>query len=575
MNIKSEILKIWEFAGWIKPEIKPFLPGLAVILLIDVLGALISVATAIASKNMVDYAIDEKLEMAGIAGAIFAGFIILNMLMVVLESLLALRISESFSNVLRQRFFKRLLESEWLPLSEYHSGDLITRLTSDVSNITNCIINSIPSILALGVQLVASFLTLLYFEPKLAILAFILGPFTVVLSRLWGRKLKHLQVKVQESESSYRSYMQEAIQNFIIIKSFRMERHNHDSLQSLHENRMKWIIERNRITLAANNVMSLGYWIGYFLAFGWGAVRLSQKAISFGTMTAFLQLVQQVQTPFLGLARTVPQIITMIASAGRLMELEKIPKEKTVERLPILTEVGMNFCKVSFKYTDGEPVLDKISTEILPGQLVALIGPSGEGKTTLVRLLLALLRPSEGKVYFTDTSDGRYEASAATREWVTYVPQGNTLFSGTIRDNIRSGRTDATLAEIENAARSACAWSFIEGLPQGLHTVIGEHGLGLSEGQAQRIAIARAFLKKAPVMILDEATSALDMETEMDVLMAIKNLGYHCTCLVITHRLTALRICSRVLRIHDGKVMEEKGMINSIMRNELNSNLIY
>lgn len=557
MNIKSEIQKIWKFAGWIKPELKPFLPGLAVILLIDVLGALMSVTTAIASKNMVDYAVADKLNMAAIAGAFFAGLIFINMLMVALESLLAVRISESFSNVLRQRFFKRLLETEWLPLSAYHSGDLLTRLTSDVSNITNCLVNVIPSIFALGIQLAASFLTLLYFEPKLAVLAFILGPFTVVLSRLWGRKLKHLQIKVQESESSYRSYMQEAIQNFIITKSFRLEKHNHDSLQSLHENRMKWIVERNRITLAANNVMSLGYWIGYFMAFGWGAVRLSQKAISFGTMTAFFQLVQQVQTPFVGLARTVPQIITMIASAGRLMELETMPEEKTAGGLPTLKDVGMSFRQVSYYYPNGEPVLDKITTEILPGQLVALVGPSGVGKTTFVRLLLALLRPSEGKVYFTDTSDGRYEASAATRDWVSYVPQGNTLFSGTIRDNIKSGKSDATLAEIENAARAACAWSFIEDLPKGLNTLIGEHGLGLSEGQAQRIAIARAFLKKAPVMIFDEATSALDMETEKNVLMAIKNLGYQCTCLVVTHRLTALRICSRVLRIYNGKIIEE------------------
>ncbi|AFQ45962.1 ABC transporter ATP-binding protein [Desulfosporosinus meridiei] len=561
MILKSEILKIWEFAGWIKPEIKAFLPGIAVILLIDVLGALMSVATAIASKNMVDYAVEAKLNMAGIAGAIFAGLVIMSMLMVVWESLLSVRISESFSNVLRQRFFNRLLKTEWLPLSAYHSGDLLTRLTSDVNNITNCLVNVIPGFFALGVQLGASFLTLLYFEPKLAVMAFVLGPFTVILSRLWGRKLKHLQVKVQESESSYRSYIQEAIQNFIIIKSFGLEKHNHDSLQALHENRMKWIFERNRITLAANNAMSLGYWAGYFLAFGWGAVRLSQQAISFGTMTAFLQLVQQVQTPFVGLARTVPQIITMIASAGRLMELETMPMENSSDDVPRLKDVGVSFHKVSFYYSAGEPVLDNITTEILPGQLVALIGHSGEGKTTFVRLLLALLRPSEGTVYFTDTSGGCYEASAATREWVTYVPQGNTLFSGTIEDNIRCGKSDSSLAEIEKAARAACAWSFIEELPEGLHTVIGEHGLGLSEGQAQRLAITRAFLKQAPVMILDEATSALDMETEMDVLMGIKNLGYPCTCLVITHRLTALSICSRVLRIRDGKLMEEKRML--------------
>ena len=565
MKIKREMRKLWRAMCWIKPELRPFLPGLAVILLINALGALMGVATAIASKNMVDYAVAGQLNLAGIAAGIFAGLIIMNLFMRVGESLLSVRIGESFSNVMRQRFFKRLLETEWLPLSAYHSGDLLTRLTSDVNNITGCIVNVIPGIVALGVQLVASFLTLMYYEPKLAILAFILGPSTVILSRIWGRKLKYLQVKVQESESSYRSYIQEAIQNFVIIKSFRLERHNQDALQGLHENRMKWIIERNRITLAANNVMALGYWAGYFLAFGWGAVRLAQKAISFGTVTAFLQLVQQVQMPFMGLARTFPQIIAMVASAGRLMELETMQTEKKAEHIPKLKEVGIIFRQVSFYYTDGKPVLDQITTEIFPGQLVALVGSSGEGKTTMIRLLLALLRPFKGEVCFTDSVGGRYEASAATRDWVTYVPQGNTLFSGTIANNLRSGKTDATSEEMEKAARAACAWSFIEELPQGLDTIIGEQGHGLSEGQAQRIAIARAFLKKAPVMILDEATSALDTDTEMNVLSAIKDLGYHCTCLVITHRLTALRICSRVLRIQDSELIEEKNSKNLVM----------
>ncbi|MFZ3102700.1 MAG: ABC transporter ATP-binding protein [Desulfitobacteriaceae bacterium] len=573
MKIKHEIKNIWVAINWIKPDISAFLPGLAVILLINALGALMSVATAIASKNMVDYAVADKLNMAGIAAAIFAGLIIMNLVMRVGEALLSVRISESFSNVMRQRFFKRLLETEWLPLSAYHSGDLLTRLTSDVNNITNCLVSVIPSIFSLGVQLIASFFTLLYYEPKLAILAFIMGPSTVVFSRIWGHKLKYLHVKVQESESSYRSYIQEALQNFIIIKSFRLEKQNRDALQGLHENRMKWIIQRNRITLVANNVIGLGYWAGYFLAFGWGAYRLSQKAISFGTLTAFLQLVQQVQAPFIGLARSFPQIMAMIASAGRLMELETMSLEKRARQVPAFKDVGLSMHEVSFYYTDGKPILDKVTMEIFPGQLVALVGPSGEGKTTLIRLLLALLSPSEGKVCFTTgTSGGRYEASAATREWVTYVPQGNTLFSGTIADNLRSGKSDATQVEMEKAARAACAWSFIEELPKGLNTVIGERGHGLSEGQAQRIAIARAFLKKAPVMILDEATSALDMETEMNVLEAIKDLGYQCTCLVITHRLTALRICSRVLRIRDSKLIEEK---NDNMRFKENSSPLF
>lgn len=558
MKVMSEMQNLWKALIWIKPEARPFLPGLGVILLINGLGALMGVAIAIASKNMVDYAVADQLKRAGIAAAIFAGLILVNLLMGVGESLLSTRIAEAFSNVLRQRIFKRLSETEWLSLTAYHSGDLLTRLTSDVNNITNCLVNVIPSICALGVQLVASFLTLLHYEPMLAILAFIMGPSTVLISRIWGRKLKHLQAKVQESESAYRSYIQEALQNFVIIKSFRLERDKQENLQNLHEARMNWILQRNRIMLAANSVMGSGYWAGYFLAFGWGAVRLSQRAISFGTLTAFLQLVQQVQTPFMGLARKFPQIIAMVASAGRLMELETMPKEKRERQVPIRRNVGVRINEVSFYYTEAKPILDKVTTEILPGELVAIVGSSGEGKTTLIRLLLALLRPSKGQVYFTDAMGGRYEASAATRDWVTYVPQGNTLFSGTIADNLRCGKMDATRKEMEEAARAACAWRFIEELPQGLDTIIGEQGQGLSEGQAQRIAIARAFLKKAPIMILDEATSALDRETEIDILCSVKQLCSNSTCLVITHRLSALKICSRVLRIQDGQFIEDR-----------------
>ena len=243
------------------------------------------------------------------------------------------------------------------------------------------------------------------------------------------------------------------------------------------------------------------------------------------------------------------------------MELETMSLEKEASPVPYCENVGVRFREVSFHYSADKPILDKVTTEIIPGQLVALVGSSGEGKTTLIRLLLALLRPSEGKVCFTDSAGSSYEATAATRDWIAYVPQENTLFSGTIANNLRSGKIDATPQEMETAARAACAWRFIEELPQGLDTIIGERGHGLSEGQAQRIAIARAFLKKAPFMILDEATSALDTETEMSVLSAIKDLGYPCTCLVITHRLTALKICSRVLRIQEGKLIEEKQQI--------------
>ncbi|WP_418792218.1 ABC transporter ATP-binding protein [Phosphitispora sp. TUW77] len=549
--------KTRQLIQWIKPNLMQFIPVLAVIMLIQVLGSLMSVATALASKNMIDYAVANELRLAAIVAGVFVLLVIGNLLMQVGVSLLSVRVTESLSNSMRQRVFHRLLGTEWQSLTAYHSGDLLTRMTSDVSNITNTIVNVIPGMFALAAQLVASFSALLYFEPYLAVFAFVLGPCSVIFSRIWGRTLKHLQIKVQESESAYRSHLQEALQNFIVIKCFGLEKHNEDSLQRLHENRMKWVIKKNKKTLAANNMIALGYWSGYMLAFGWGAYRLSQKAISFGTMTAFLQLVQQVQGPFVGLARTIPKLINMTASMERLIELEDMEREKITERVPVIQDVGIVFQDVHFDYSPGRAVLSNVTIQILPGQLVALVGSSGEGKTTLIRLLLSLIRPTSGELYFTDRNGRRYEVSATTRDWFTYVPQENTLFSGTIADNLLSGKPDATMEEMEMALRMACAADFIVKLPQGLDTVVGERGLRLSEGQAQRIAIARAFLRKAPVMIFDEATSALDVETEKHVLQAMKDMGDSRTCLIITHRLTALKICSRVLRIEDGKLVED------------------
>lgn len=557
MKIKNECYKLLLPIFWILKEIKYFIPGLILIMLIEAAGALSGVAIAISSKNMVDYAVAGNLSLACIAAVFFGGVILLNLGMRIGRSLLGVKISEKMSNTIRQRFFNKLMNTEWLALSAYHSGDLLTRLTSDVGAIVNCVVSVIPGILGLGVQLVAAFLTLLHYEPRLAVLAFILGPVTVLFSRVWGRKLKNLQIKVQESESAYRSFIQEALQNITIIKCFQQQSYNQDLLQELHNTRMNWVIARNHTTLTASTIMGLGYWIGYFFAFGWGAIRLSQKAISFGTMTAFLQLVGQVQGPFSGLAQTLPQIIAAFASTERLITIEDLETEKAEENMPHVENVGIHFNQTGFCYTEGQPVLNEVSAEIKPGEVVALVGPSGEGKTTIIRLLLALLKPSEGELFFTDSFGNRYEVSAATREWITYVPQGNTLFSGTIADNLRYGRTDATKQEMEKALRTASAWEFIEKLPDGMDTVIGEKGLGLSEGQAQRIAIARAFLRKAPLLILDEATSSLDMKSEMNVLNAVKDLKPGCTCLVITHRPSALKICTRVMRLQDSRLADE------------------
>jgi ABC-type multidrug transport system fused ATPase/permease subunit len=325
---------------------------------------------------------------------------------------------------------------------------------------------------------------------------------------------------------------------------------------SIQDGMVNLAFKKSRISSAANGVLNLGYWAGYFLALGWGILKLSAGAASFGTLTAFLQLVGQIQGPFIGLAYTYPKIISAMASAGRLMELENIRVEDTGENTPSWSAAGIKFSHVSFSYENEKEVLKDVSFQIPRGRTAALVGPSGHGKTTIVRLLLSFIKPERGRVCFMGPGGDEITAGPSTRSMISYVPQGNTLFSGTIAENLLWGYPEASAEDMREALERACALEFVEGLPDGINTVIGEKGLGLSEGQAQRLAIARALIRKAPVLILDEATSALDIDTEGKILKSVAALDPSPACLIITHRATALEICSRVFRIEDGHLAE-------------------
>lgn len=554
--MKNEFKRLFEYYRWISKDALPFVGYIFVIILLDAISAVSGVAIAIISKNLIDFSVKGLMDKTIVYAALFAGIILANLGIRALSSIISTKTLERLSNSIRQRLFAKIAWSEWLPVTKYHSGDILTRLTSDIGTVASGVVNTLPSIISLGVQLVAAFVTLLYYEPTLAILAFILGPFTVLFSRIWGKKLKRLHIKVQESESSYRSFLQEAIANILIVKAFRMEHQSNRKINQLHQERMKWVMQRNKTSVVAGTTLGLGYWSGYFMAFCYGALKLSSGATTFGTLTAFLQLVGQVQGPFMGLASTLPQVIAVIGSTERLIELEALPVEDNSGEVQLNLPVGISLSGVSYSYPNSKPVLEKVSANIYPGEIVALIGQSGEGKTTLIRMLLALLKPDIGEVSFVDRHR-RYTASASTRDWISYVPQGNTLFSGTIEENIKSGYAEASAQEVEAAIQAACARDFISELPEGIHTVIGEHGLGVSEGQAQRIAIARALLRKTPVLILDEATSALDIDSELHILNSINELNPPRTCIVITHRPSALGICSRILKIKDSKLVEE------------------
>lgn len=558
MNTENPILKkISFFIKWTYGKIKPFIFRIVLITIINSLSALCSVGIALTSKNLVDSAVAGQFDMTIRRGAWFALFILALLALNAASTMLSVRVSETIYNSINLDIYKSLSYSDWIAFSKYHSDDILTRMTSDVDIVVNGVTGVIPGMIALSVQLLAAFIALFSIDKVLGILAFMLGPLTLLFYWFFSKKLRSMHLKIQELEGIYRAVTHESILNMIIVKAFTMEKKSRERIKNIQEEQLDVLIRRNYISVLAGSSFSIGYWAGYFLAFGWGTMRLSKGTATFGSLTAFLQLVGQVQSPFIQLARSIPQLIATEASAGRIIELEQIQPEIHDEEKLNWLQAGIRFENISFSYADSEtPVIENANLEITPGEIAGIVGPSGEGKTTVIRLLLALIKPTGGKLCLVNGNE-KNEVTAACRSIISYVPQGNTLFSGTIAENLSIANSDATSEEIEEALKQADAWQFIQEMPDGLQTRIGENALRLSEGQAQRISIARAFLKKSAILLLDEATSALDSKTERNILESIQKMQPVRTCIIITHRPSALSICNRIFRIKDG-MLEEK-----------------
>lgn len=520
------------------------------------MSSLLSIAMALVSKKLIDSATSGQLKEIFTTSFIFTGIILINIFSGGLISILVTKTQERMSNKMRSELFIRLSKVQWLQLSKYHSEDILTRMTSDVGTIVNLVVNTIPNMFALLILITGSVISLMILEPTLAYFSILLGPVALIFSRLFAGKLKNLHIKIQESESTYRSFIQECIYNMPIIKAFCIEENTAYNINKLQNNRLSWILKRTHLSVYSNAFLAIAFETCYLLAFFWGIFRLSNNIITFGGFSAFLQLVGKVQGPFVNLAYTIPQVIAAAASVGRLREFEALSSESEEAFIQDIPSAGIKLEHLTFGYEINKPVLKNVCLEIKPGEIVGLIGKTGQGKTTLIRLLLSFVEPTEGHAYIITFNNEKYKINSATRKLISYIPQGNTLFSGTIADNLRIGSHDATEDEMIQALKYACAWEFIKNLENGINTFISEGGTGLSEGQLQRLSIARALIKDSPILILDEATSALDSDTEMKVLNSIKTLYKNHTCIIITHRPGALNICDRVLRIEDNYIID-------------------
>lgn len=556
----GKIKKIWQdrgnqyrYAQWLWQYSRPYLGKILLVMVFGLLETVASLLMVQISKEIIDHA---TFGNAFVRLMVVYVLLMLGMQAVtVISSLVSTMLTERFSFGIRKQIYEKIIHSHWMDVKKYHTGDLMTRLTSDAGNVADGIIGTIPSIIQLAVELLLVFFTLFYYSPMLAMFALLVAPVAALSSWWLGKKLRKLQVKVQESEAAYRSFLQESLANLLIVKAFANEDYSTERLTQLREERFHWVYRRTKMGVASSTVMSLAFQTGYIVAFCYGAIQISRKMITYGTMSVFLTLVNRVQAPVMGLAQQIPKVVSILASAGRIMELQQIPLEmKTDTQIPS-ARIGVEIKDMTFGYTD-ETVLENVNLRISPGEFVAIIGESGIGKTTLIRIIMSFMSNIRGSVTFFNEKGDPERANAATRKFISYVPQGNTLFSGTVRENIRMGKLDATEEEMYEALKLASGYEFVMGLPKGIDTVIGERGHGLSEGQAQRIAIARAFLRKAPFLILDEATSALDEKTELEVLQGLKELSPRPTCLIITHRKSILPYCDRELQIVDKQVME-------------------
>lgn len=551
--------KMWKQTHWIYGHARRYWKSMVFYTLLGIAGTGVSLVSSLISKDLVDIITGHETGKLLGTFAAMIGFSIANILVTQASGYASAFISMKVDAEIKNDIFSKMLVTDWESLTEYHTGDLITRWSSDVSNISSGILNWLPNLIIYTVKFISTLAVVVYYDPTFAVFALLGIPFSALLSKPLLKRMRNNNERSATMNAKLYGFNQEAFSNIQTIKAFDLIQFYIEKLKNLQKEYIGMRLEFQRMSMVTTILMSVIGFIVSYSCYGWGIYRVWSGVISYGTMTMFLSLSSTLTGSLNSLTGLVPTAVSLTISAGRLMDIVEMPQEDYSEDAQIKEfeetykeqGLGLMMQDISYTYHTGTQVFAHAGLEAYPHEIIALVGPSGEGKTTMLRLILSLLRAQEGTAFVCAGKDREETCrmSPSTRKLFSYVPQGNTMFSGTIAENLRNVKPDATDEEIEEALKLACAWEFVEKLPDGIHSVVRERGGGFSEGQAQRISIARALLRKSPFLLLDEATSALDVATERKVLKNIMADTYPRTCIVTTHRPTVLNICTRVYAI--------------------------
>ena len=531
-----------------------------VLIVANVINAVVTVLYAGFSQKVIDAAATEKsIKRVVYYSVCFLFLVLFQLFLTLLSRSFSERYKARIEVTLREYILNLVMRKEYSKITKYHTGELQNRMTSDVQTISDGFTTILPNLIYFIVKLASSFIYLVVIDRIFAVVFLVGGVFVFCCTMMFRGVLKKLHKRVQETEGKVRSYIQEILTSLLVVKSFVAEDKVINEADELMEENYKTKMRRRLFGIFANAGINVTFNVGFVFALAFGAYRLL-NGMSFGRVTSMIQLVNQIQAPFASLSSILPKYFALLASCERIIELDGVPDEaetndKNVDVNKVYESLkAIKFENISFSY-DRDIILDNTSLTVNKGDFIAIMGISGIGKSTLLKLLLGVFKVNGGDIYL-DTDMGKIEVNKHTRKLFSYVPQGNFLLSGTIRDNLTFINPDVTEDEITQAIEISCSDSFLYDLPEGLDTVIGERGIGLSEGQLQRLAIARSILSESPIMLLDEATSALDEATELRFLQNLKNMKNK-TCIIVSHKTAALEICNKHIQIIDGKIVME------------------